>query len=89
MRGLRLTGRDDDFLLHRTRLYFNAEKGDYVRVFAEMIHAESNYENVAPRPIEVNRTDMLKLFADIKLYESCCGELWARVGRQELLYGAQ
>jgi len=89
IRGLGLTGRDDDFLLHRTRLYVNGEFGKRVRLFAEMIDADSNYENFAPRPIEVNRTDMLNLFGDLLLYDDCCGKLWGRVGRQELQYGAQ
>ncbi len=89
MRRLGLTGRDDDFLLHRTRLYVNGEIGKRVRLFAEMIDADSNYENFAPRPIEVNRADMLNLFGDLLLYGDCCGKLWGRVGRQELQYGAQ
>ncbi len=32
MRGLGLTGRDDDFLLYRTRLYTNLEVGDSFRI---------------------------------------------------------
>lgn len=88
-RGLGLTGRDDNFLLYRTRLYANVEMGDMFRVYAEMIDAESNYENFGPRPIEVNRADMLNLFGDVKLWDNGRGKLWARVGRQELLYGQQ
>ncbi len=41
MRGLGLTGVDDDFLLHRTRLYGDFRLTPNIRVFAEMIHAES------------------------------------------------
>ncbi len=89
MRGLGLTGRDDDFLLYRTRLYSNVEIGRRFRVYAEMIDANSEYENYLPRPIEVNRMDMLNLFGDVMLLDRCRGELWARVGRQELLYGDQ
>lgn len=89
MRSFGLTGVDDDFLLHRTRLYMNGQVNDRFRVYAEMIDAESNYENFAPRAIEVNRTDMLNLFVDAKLLEFENGDLSARVGRQELLYGAQ
>ena len=89
MRGLGLTGRDDDFLLHRWRLYANTEIGSSLRFYAEMIDAQSNYEEFAPRPIEENRFDMLNLFADARLYDGCRGDLWARVGRQELLYGSQ
>lgn len=88
MRGLGLTGRDDNFLLHRTRLFANAKYSDWLRVYAEYIDAESNYENFAPRAIEVNRSDMLNLFAEAKLMEDA-GDLWFRAGRQELLYGSQ
>ncbi len=89
IRSFGLTGRNDDFLLHRTRLYANLEAGERVRVFAEYIDAESNYENFPPRNIEVNRSDLLNLFGDGKLLKGDCGDLWVRVGRQELLYGQQ
>jgi len=88
-RGLGLTGRDDDFLLHRTRLYGDFHFTSRIRVFAEMIDAESNLENFAPRPIEVNRTDMLNLFVDAQLFQDGDNSLTARVGRQELLFGDQ
>lgn len=89
IRGLGLTGRDDEFLLHRTRVYANAEYGNFFRGYVEYIDAESNYENFAPRPIEVDRSDVINAFVDAKLVERGSGELWARVGRQELIYGAQ
>lgn len=89
MRGLGLTGRDDDFLLHRTRLFANAKYGDTIRVYGEFLDAESNYENFTPRGIEVNRADMLNLFGDLLLHDFDAGSLTARVGRQELLYGNQ
>lgn len=89
MRGTGLTGVDDDFLLHRTRIYMNGQFGDRIRIYAEFIDAESNYENFAPRSIEVNRADMQNLFADVKLLMLDDGDVWARVGRQELLYGSQ
>ena len=88
-RGLGLTGNDDEFLLHRTRLFANLKYADSIRVYGEFIDAESNYENLPPRAIEVNRADMLNLFADVRLVDGCCGDLWARVGRQELLYGSE
>lgn len=88
-RGLGLTGRDDDFLLHRTRLYTNITVGDRFRFFGEYIDAVSEFENFAPRAIEENRSDALNLFVDYMLLEGCSGNLWGRVGRQELLYGTQ
>jgi hypothetical protein len=88
-RGLGLTGRDDNFLLHRTRIFANAKYGDWFRFYAEYIDAESNYENFPVRLIEVNRSDMLNLFADARLWDADRGDLWFRIGRQELLYGAE
>ena len=82
MRGLGLTGRDDDFLLYRTRLYANVQIGKRFRLYAEMIDANSEYEDFLPRPIEVNRMDMLNLFADFVLLDADRGQLWgALAGR--------
>ncbi len=90
LRAKPLTGADDDFLLHRTRLYMNAEIGSSFRFFGEAIDATSNAQNLTPRTIEVNRFDALNLFGDGLLTDSIGdGKVWARGGRQELLYGAQ
>jgi hypothetical protein len=86
-RGLGLTGNDDDFLLHRTRLFANARYSNWFRFYGEYLDAQSNYENFPPRAIEENRSDMLNLFADARFYDGDCGDLWFRLGRQELLYG--
>lgn len=88
MRGLGLTGNDDDFLLHRTRLFANAQIGE-VRFFGEYIDALSRYEDFNPRPIEENRSDFLNLFVDAPLLTFDEGTLSGRVGRQELLYTDQ
>jgi len=87
--GLGLTGRDDDFLLHRTRVYLNAEVGERVRFYGEALDAVSNYEDYTPRPIEENRLDIQNLFLDVVLMDACRGTLTARVGRQELQFGSQ
>jgi hypothetical protein len=89
MRGLGLTGLDDNFLLHRTRLFLNAKYSDWFRFYGEFIDAESNYENFPIRLIEVNRADMLNLFADTRVFNGDSGDLWFRIGRQELLYGSE
>lgn len=90
IRGLGLTGNDDDFLLHRTRIFGNLKIGDRFRAYVEYIDAESNYENFPPRAIEVNRSDLLNAFIDYQLYDNCCGgTLTGRLGRQELLYGSE
>lgn len=89
MRRLGLTGNDDEFVLHQTRLYGDLHINDRFRTYIEMIDAVSNGENLLPRGHEENRTDLLNLFADIKLFETCCGDLTGRIGRQELIYGNQ
>lgn len=89
MRGLGLTGIDDDFLLRRARLFGNFEFTENVRVFAEMIDARSDFENFAPRLIDVNEYDMLNLFLDAKLLSLGDKSLLVRAGRQELLFGDQ
>ncbi len=89
MRGLGPTGRDDTFLLHRTRLYANWELSPDFRVYVEYLDAVSNYEQFAPRPIEENRSDFINMFAEGTVWENAAGRLRARVGRQEYLYGTQ
>ena len=88
-RGLGLTGNTDNFLLHRSRLFTNVKFGNGIRFYFEGIDAESNYEEFPPRPIEVNRSDILNIFVDAPLLRLDSGTLNGRVGRQELLYGAQ
>jgi hypothetical protein len=85
IRGLGLTGRDDDFLLHRTRLFGNLEVGRRLRFYAEYIDAESNYEDFPSRAIEVNRSDMLIAVLDPPPDRGACAPA-ARAGRvtQEL-----
>jgi len=89
MRGFGLTGVDDQFLLDRTRLFANIEIGEDIRIFGEMLDADSRFENFAPRGIEENRADMLNLFADVRLLGDAGGSLKLRTGRQELLYGSE
>ncbi len=89
MRGSGLTGVNDDFLLQRTRLFSNLELDDDLRIYAEMIDANSSFERFTPRLIEEDRTDLLNLFVDVKLFETASGNLKMRSGRQELLYGSE
>ncbi len=89
MRGLSLTGLDDDFLLRRLRLYANWKATDDVRVYAEYLSANSDFEDFLPRAIEENPHEIQNLFVDLRLASGDDGELWGRAGRQELLYGSQ
>ena len=67
MRGAGLTGRDDNFLLDRTRIYGDYKINKRARVFAEFLDAGSSFENFAPRQIEVQHFDSQHLFADLFL----------------------
>ncbi len=89
LRLLGLTGIDDDFLLHRARIYTNLEIGRRIRFYFEYLDAVSEFENFGPRPIEENRSDVQNLFLDAVLLSGGPGTLTGRAGRQELLYGAQ
>lgn len=88
-RGLGLTGRDDDFWLTRMRLFANYRITKNVRFYGEYLYADSAGEFFNPRPIEENRGEAQNLFIDAKLFDNDAGALTARVGRQELLFGAQ
>ncbi|MEM8945398.1 MAG: alginate export family protein [Planctomycetota bacterium] len=83
----RFTDTNTDFLLSRLRLYANWKVSDRIRFYVEGIHAEATDDggDYFARPIDVNRGDFLNLFVDLKLTDT----ITARVGRQELLYGAQ
>ncbi len=83
------TGGDDNFLLHRTRLYLNAEYGSNFRFFAEMLDASSDLNIGPPRPIEENRSELQNLFVEFKGMDVGPGTVGARVGRQEIVLGAQ
>lgn len=85
IRGLGLTGRDDEFWLTRVRLFSNWRINDYFRLYGEFLYADSGGQQFPARPIEVNRGEANNLFLDTKLLD----ELTARVGRQELLLGSQ
>lgn len=89
MRGTTLSGLDDDFGLHRTRIFANARFGSNIRAYAEFIDAESNWENFASRGIEVNRADWQNLFVEALLWEDGTRKFSTRIGRQELLMGDQ
>lgn len=83
----RFQATETDFVLTRLRLYSNWKVNDRVRVFTEAILAEASDDrgNYYPRAIDRNYGDFLNLFADVTLTEGAV----LRIGRQELLYGAQ
>ncbi|MXS85845.1 alginate export family protein [Nitrosomonas sp. HPC101] len=86
---LNATGINNDYHLLRTRLHADLWYQDRFRLFAEMLDARAFGLDLPSLAIDRNRTDMLNLFADIKLGQAMDGSAYLRVGRQELLYGSQ
>lgn len=84
-----LTGNDDNFWLFRQRLYADWQITDNVRVYGELLDANSSGETFQPLIIEENDLDIQNLFADLTLFDSGDSSLTMRIGRQELLYGAE
>ncbi|SMP71793.1 Alginate export [Neorhodopirellula lusitana] len=84
-----ITGNHDDFWLSRQRVYADWRPLDCLRVYGEVLEAKSFGETFAPRGIEENDFDIQNLFVDALLFDNDYGKLTARVGRQELLFGAQ
>lgn len=84
---LRFEDTEHDILLSRMRLYGNWKATDSTRVYIEGIFAEVTDDNgtYLPRPIDVNCGDFLNAFIDYDLD----ADLTVRIGRQELLYGAE
>ncbi|MFO0967151.1 MAG: alginate export family protein [Gemmataceae bacterium] len=85
----RLTGVTNDYELLRTRVYGDLWYRDVFRVYVEGLDARSYNQNLAPNPVDVDRTDLLDAFVEFKVFENCNGKGYVRVGRQELLYGSQ
>jgi hypothetical protein len=84
-----LTGNDDNFWLFRQRLYADWRMTDNIRVYGELLDANSSGETYQPLAIEENDLDIQNLFVDLRLFESDDRSLDLRIGRQELLFGAQ
>lgn len=85
----RLTGRDNTYELYRTRVYGDLWFQDRFRIYAEFLDAQSFNQDLAPLVSDIDRSDMLNFFIDLKLAELNCAPVYLRAGRQELTYGSQ
>ena len=82
---LGLTGGDDEFVLYRSRLWFDNTFNDTDRVYVELLDAVSTRENLAPQPIDENRLDLYQVFFDMAITD-----LWnVRIGRQGVALGTE
>ena len=82
-------GATDNFNLFRTRIYGDLWYRDEFRVFAEFITAHSSPQSIPFASTDVLRNDFLNLFAEVKLFTVDDHGAYARIGRQELLFGSQ
>lgn len=88
LRPLGETARDT-YLLYRVAPYLEL-KHKNVSLYVQGIDAESFGEELPPVAIDVNRSDLLQLYADLNLYDfEEGGQLHFKVGRQFLQYGSQ
>jgi hypothetical protein len=85
----RLTAKNNDYQLLRSRIYADLWYRDLFRVYVEYLDAQSYNQALTPLAIDVNHSDLLDAFIDVKLGTLADHPLYARVGRQELLYGSQ
>ncbi|WP_146512696.1 alginate export family protein [Thalassoglobus neptunius] len=70
--------------------FLELNMGDDFTARVEAIDASTFNEELPPLPIDVNRTDLLQYYVDVKLLDSGVGEkLRVKAGRQTLLYGSQ
>jgi hypothetical protein len=86
--ALRFEDTEFDLFLNRMRLYGNWRMTDQTRVYLEGIYADTTTDNgqYRPRIIDDNFGDVLNGFFEHSIAD---GTWTARVGRQEMLFGAQ
>lgn len=79
----------NNYDLLRTRVYGDAWYRDCFRVFVEYFDAQGIGLDLDPLAIDKDPSDFLNLFVDVKAGRVAGEPVYARVGRQELLYGSQ
>jgi hypothetical protein len=85
----RLTEMNSLYDLSRLRVYTDLWYRDDLRIYAEYIGAWTSSYELSRLPIDENKSDLLNLFADVKLADLGGKPAYVRVGRQELLFGSQ
>jgi hypothetical protein len=77
----RLTGVDNDYDLLRTRVYGDLWYRDVFRVYVEYLDARSYNEDLLPLRPDVDHSDLLNLFIDLKVAEVGGQPVYVRGGR--------
>lgn len=85
----RLSGKDNDYELFRTRVFGDLWRQDQFRVYVEFISAQSIDPGLPPLAIDRNYADFLNLFVDLKIANIDDKPIYVRGGRQQVLFGSQ
>jgi hypothetical protein len=80
---------EDGFRLTRLLAHVDAHFGPNVRAFLQLDSSLANDRFGGPRPGDADDFDIQQAFADVKLALGDSASATLRVGRQELIYGAQ
>jgi hypothetical protein len=85
----RLGRTDNEYMLYRNRIWADFWYTDSFRVYAEMINAFIDGNDLPPLPIDENQAAFLNLFAEVRVCDLGGAPVYVRVGRQEMLFGSQ
>ena len=80
---------EDGFRLTRLLAHVDAHFGPSFRTFVQIQASRVDDRLVGPRPGDADDIDFLQAFADLKLSLGDFASVVIRVGRQDLIYGAQ
>jgi hypothetical protein len=80
---------EDGYFLTRILAHADFHFGPSVRVFVQGKSSMEDGRDGGPRPVDADEIDIQQLFADVKFSLGGNNAATVRVGRQDLLYGAQ
>jgi hypothetical protein len=84
-----LAGTNEDFNLFRARVYGDMCYRDVFRLYAEFTTADSSPQTVPHLSSDIDKGDILNLFAEVEVLPLGDDAVYVRGGRQELLFGSQ
>ena len=85
----RLSGKANTYDLNRLRVFADVWYRDDIRFYAEFIDAQLTPQTLAPLGNDRSYADILNMFVDVKVWSIEGDSVYARLGRQELLFGSQ
>lgn len=85
----RLSGRINNYDLNRLRVFGEVIYQDEFRFIVEMLDARSTPQALTPLGSDRNFADFLNLFVDIRTFRIADENVYARIGRQQMLLGSQ